>query len=100
MTHAETTSTVTLETCIARNSAFVTSYLDKEIVMMDAQEGRYFSLNPTTTRIWELLSEPRQISSLCDHLMNVYNVEREQCEVQVLKVVSDMHRQGLLVVPA
>jgi hypothetical protein len=89
---------VDLTTRIARNGAFVSSYLDNELVMMDAEEGRYFSLNPTTSRIWELLAEPRQVSSLCDQLMTIYNVERERCETQVLKVLGDMQRQGLVLV--
>jgi Coenzyme PQQ synthesis protein D (PqqD) len=87
-----------LSTQVTRNSALVTSCLDDELVMMDAEEGRYFSLNATTSRIWEMLAKPKRVSDVCDDLMTLYNVDRERCEAQVLKVVSDMHRQGLVLV--
>ena len=87
-----------LETQIKRNSTVVSSWLDNELVMMDAEEGRYFSLNATTTRIWELLAEPRRVNELCQDLMTLYDIDRQRCEVQVLKVLDDLHRQGLVLV--
>jgi hypothetical protein len=85
-----------LTTQVKRNSKFVSSYLDDELVMMDADEGRYFSLNPTTSRIWEMLAEPKRVSDVCKDLMNVYNVERAHCEAQVLSVLGKMRQQGLV----
>ncbi len=96
----ELNTQIELGTHIKRNSSLVSSWLDNELVMMDADEGRYFSLNPTTSRIWEMLAEPTPVSHICDQLMDVYDVDRERCEAQVLKVVSDMHHQGLVLVRA
>jgi Coenzyme PQQ synthesis protein D (PqqD) len=89
-----------LSTQVKRNSSLVSSWLDNELVMMDAEEGRYFSLNATTSRIWELLAEPKRVSDVCDQLMTVYTVDRQRCETQVLKVLGDLHRQGLVLIQA
>ena len=51
--------------------------IDNETVMMDIDQGRYFGLNKTGTRIWALLAEPIVIGDLCDQLTAEFNVPRD-----------------------
>jgi hypothetical protein len=78
----------------------VTDLLETEIedekVMMDIDQGRYYGLNGTGTRIWPLLAEPVLIRDLCDRLAAEFDVPAEQCERDVVGFLSDLLDRGLL----
>ena len=46
------------KTKYVRNSKTISGRLHDEMVMMDIEQGKYFSLNPVATRIWDLLESP------------------------------------------
>ena len=70
--------------------------IDDETVVMDIDQGRYFGLNETGTRIWDLLSEPLVIGDLCDQLTAQFGVPRELCEQQVIDFLGSMMSRGLI----
>jgi hypothetical protein len=70
--------------------------IDGQTVMMDIEQGRYFGLNETGTRIWALLAEPVVIGDLCDQLTDKFDVPREQCERQVIDYLGSLLARGLL----
>lgn len=84
------------ETWYARNSRTISGRLHDELVMMDIEQGRYFSLNPVATRIWELLETPSDIAEICKRLMDEYDVEVEQCRAEVSKVLEELYDMGLV----
>ena len=69
-----------------RKPEVISGKLEDQIVMMDIEKGKYFSMNPVATRVWELLEESSSAGELCDQLLNEFEVSREQCfdEVQEL----------------
>jgi hypothetical protein len=70
--------------------------MDGELVMMNIEQGRYFGLNQTGTRIWALLAEPVVISDLCYKLMAEFNVDQKQCEQEVVAYLENLLTRGLL----
>lgn len=80
----------------SRNSKAISGRLHDEIVMMDLDQGKYFSLNPVATRIWDLLEKPVTVDELCDLLMDEYDVEKEQCHAEVSEHLNEMARIGLV----
>ena len=70
--------------------------IDDQTVMMDIEQGSYFGLNETGTRIWGLLAEPILIGDLCDRLTEEFEVPREQCEQQVVGFLGHLLERGLL----
>ena len=72
-----------------RNSKTISGRLHDELVMMDLDQGKYFSLNPVATRIWDLLEQPMDIDELCGLLTEEYDVDRGRCasEVEELTLV-------------
>lgn len=80
-----------------RNSKTISGRLDDELVMMDIEQGKYFSLNPVATRIWELLESPRSLEDLCDILMDEYDVEKGQCSNETEACLTEMDSFGLLI---
>ncbi len=79
-----------------RNSKTISGRLHDEIVMMDLDQGKYFSLNPVATRIWDLLEKPLGTDELCVVLIDEYDVEPERCRVEVNEHLAEMVRLGLI----
>ena len=79
-----------------RNSRTISGRLHEEMVMMDIAQGKYFSLNPVATRIWELLERPLTAAELCVVLQDEYDVEAERCSVEVEEYLAEMVILGLV----
>ena len=79
-----------------RNSKTISGRLHDELVMMDLEQGKYFSLNPVATRIWDLLEQPVTVEELCGLLMDEYDVEMAQCHGEVSEHLNEMVRMGLV----
>ena len=79
-----------------RNSKTISGRLHDELVMMDIDQGKYFSLNPVATRIWDLLENPLTSDELCLRLIDEYDVEPEQCRIEVEEHLAEMVGMGLV----
>lgn len=64
--------------------------------MMDLEQGKYFSLNPVATRIWDLLEKEMDSSEICSLLMDEYDVSSEQCVIEVEELLEEMGKMGLV----
>jgi len=80
----------------SRNSKTISGRLHDELVMMDLDQGKYFSLNPVATRIWDLLAKPLTTEELCLILIDEYDVEPERCRIEVKEHLAEMVRLGLV----
>ena len=81
---------------IRRRTDCVTAMVEDELVMMSVDLGRYFGLNPTAGRVWELLEEPRTLDDLCDTLQQEYDVAPDTCRQELTALVEDLKQQGLV----
>jgi hypothetical protein len=80
-----------------RNSKTISGRLHDELVMMDIDQGKYFSLNPVATRIWDLLEKPLDTEELCAVLIDEYDVAPEQCRIEVEEHIAEMLKFGLII---
>ena len=79
-----------------RNSRTISGRLHDELVMMDLEQGKYFSLNPVATRIWDLLEKEKTLDELCALLTEEYDVESNQCMDEVRELLEEMEKLGLV----
>lgn len=79
-----------------RSKKTISGKLHDELVMMDMDQGKYFSLNQTATAIWELLEEPLTPEELCDRLTEEFDVEKEQCLEEVKIHLEEMVKLSLV----
>ncbi len=79
-----------------RNNETITGRIHEEIVMMDIEKGKYFSLNPVATDIWELLEKPLTIENLCTKLVDQYEVDPQQCQIDTEQHLKEMITLGLI----
>jgi len=90
-------SKVELETVIARGAEHVETRMVGQTVMMSLARGKYFALDGTGQRVWECLEQPISIGEIIDRLLQEYEVDRAQCEAEVLAFVDELMAQGLTV---
>lgn len=79
-----------------RNSRAISGRLHEELVMMDPEQGKYFSLNRVATRIWDLLEKPMDIDQLCVVLLEEYEISQDRCHEEVGDYLRQMLRLGLI----
>ncbi|HPJ69084.1 MAG TPA: PqqD family protein [Bacteroidales bacterium] len=87
---------IDFKTTYVRNENTISGRLQDEVVMMDIDKGKYFSLNPVATRIWDLIEVPLTIDELCSRLMEEYEVDAEQCQSEVTEVIDEMVKLGVV----
>ncbi len=88
--------TLTAQSRVRRIHDVLDTEIDDQTVMMDIEQGTYFGLSKTATRIWAILAEPMVISDLCDRLTDEFEVPREQCQQQVVAFLGNLLDRGLL----
>ena len=79
-----------------RKNKIISGRLHDELVMMDMDQGKYFSLNPIATRIWDLLEKPLETNELCNLLMEEYEVDPARCHAEVEEHLNEMMKLGLI----
>jgi len=88
---------VELSAVIQRNdSRFIATELGDELVMMDTESGSYIRLNRTAREIWEYSKKPLTVDELVAALLAKYNVEEEQCRVEVVDCLKRMEANFLV----
>ena len=92
----ETSQTLTGSTIVIRRPEPLVATIDGEVVMLHPDEGAYFSLGATGSRVWYLLDRPISVDELCRTLTQEFVVDDAQCRADVVKFVSELATAGLV----
>ena len=68
----------------------LTAEVDKQIVMMDIESGRYLGLDDIGSVMWQRLETPRTFGELIDGLVADYDADRSVIGDDVRKLLLDM----------
>lgn len=79
-----------------RSDAILGAALDDSVLLLNAEAGRYHSLNPIASRIWEMLAEPTDEQGLVARLLTEFEVTPEQCLHEVTVFLAQLRARGLL----
>jgi len=90
-------STLTADSILKVSSSHVSSDLAGEQVILNLDSGVYYGLDEVGTRIWDLLNDSRSIDSVVDALHEEYDVERSELQADVMRLVREMMKAGLVV---
>ena len=72
------------------------SDLDGSVVLLNFKTGVYYTLEDVAARIWNLIQEPRTIAAIRDTIVREYDVEPERCEKDVMRLLDEAARAGLI----
>lgn len=87
---------ISVNTTISHRKDIDTTDLNGDLVMMDLEEGRYFSLNSVGSRIWQLIEEPIKVNKVIDALLEEYEINRSQCEENVLEFLGKLNDSKII----
>ena len=81
---------------IRQSAQVVSSRLGEAGVLVHLQTNRIFEVNATGVRIWELAGTGRTIAEIEDHLRDEFDVEPARLRTELLALVNELSREGLL----
>lgn len=67
-----------------------------EAVILNLKSGVYYGLNEVGARIWQLIQEPRTVTTIGDVLLEEYEVEPECCNRELLALLRELAAIGLI----
>lgn len=73
-----------------------TKLADGDTVLLDMSSRRYFSLNETGARVWDLLKAGRTMAEITADLQQRYEVGADAAAASVERIVSELVSQQLL----
>jgi len=89
---------ITLETTISRADGFTTAPVQDELMMLNVEQGAYYSLDPIAAEIWNMLDGPLSVNEIIENLVKRYDVSPEQCQTDVLAFLGEMHGNGMILI--
>lgn len=71
-------------------------FLDKESVLLNLETERYYGLDETGTRMWQLLTSAPSIEAAYQELRNEFDVESELLRLHLTELLGRLVENGLL----
>lgn len=87
-----------LDSLVMAEPSTPSAEIDGEIVLLDFDSGRYFSLEAVAGEIWRAIEAPRRIDMLCDDLAASYDVPLDRVRSTVLPFLSSLADKRLITV--
>ena len=88
----------TLTSRVRVNDDVLFQELQGEAVLLNLKSGVYFGLDPVGTRIWQLFGEHQVLAEIARTIVAEYDVAEDRCSADLLALVADLERQGLVAV--
>src|SRR5579859_152213 len=71
-------------------------FLDNESVLLNIETERYFGLDETGTRMWQLVTAAPKIEVAYQQLLDEYDVEAELLRANLTELLTRLVENGLL----
>lgn len=84
------------ETRIVRKSNNLSSHVDNEVVILNVHKAEYSGLDEVGTDIWKELETPILVDDLVSIMIEKYNVEKQQCTLDVIEFVNELVENDLV----
>ncbi|MDZ7817300.1 MAG: lasso peptide biosynthesis PqqD family chaperone [Aliarcobacter sp.] len=81
---------------IKRNNDLLSSEMDDELVMMNLESNNYYGLNKIGKDIWEILEENQTLESLCNKLIEKYDVSFEECKNDITPFLEKLKESNII----
>ncbi|MFA6010636.1 MAG: PqqD family protein [Desulfobacteraceae bacterium] len=79
------------------NDKVVSTMVDGEIVMMDADSGSYYALNSVGTFIWELVKERRKVGDIAIEVARAFDVVKEKSDQELVQFLEKLMSENLVI---
>jgi hypothetical protein len=83
-------------TVVTVNNDYVYCKVEDEMVLLGMEDGIYYGLNPVGAFIWEQIKEPKTIDQIRDAILDEYDVEKGECERDLLELLKELTEKGMV----
>ena len=90
------TKQISLQTVVAQIPGNIVSDMGGEKVMMNIDNGKYYNLGEIGGDIWTLIEKSISVQEVVEALLTEYQVEREECDEQVLTFLQQLYNEKLI----
>ncbi len=92
------TTKLGMDTVVSRAEGFSTAQVQDDLMMLNLEQGAYYSLDSIGAEIWKLLDHPATVQALVNQLLERYQVSPAQCEADVLAFLEEIQKYGMILV--
>ncbi|WML45836.1 lasso peptide biosynthesis PqqD family chaperone [Neobacillus sp. PS3-40] len=87
---------ISIKSPIKQCEGNIVSDMDGDKVMLSIKNGKYYNLGSLGGEIWDLIKAPIKINQLITILISEYQIEKSECEQQVLTFIEQLYSEGLI----
>jgi hypothetical protein len=84
------------ESLVVRAGELDSTDLAGEVVIFNRKSKMYYGLNAMGGRVWGLLETSHTVTALRDALVAEFGVAAEQCEQDLLTLLQQLEKEGLI----
>ena len=89
---------ISLQQQVSVSDRVVFRDLGGEAILLNLDSGQYYGLDEVGSRVWDLLVRQSSLSTICDRLVDEYDVDTRTLENDILSLVGDLARHGLVAI--
>ena len=84
------------EAQVSRSADAHCSNLEGEAILLNLDNGMYYSMNGMGTELWDVLESPCSVKTLLSHLMSFENVLEESAQRDLGEFLWSLSTEGLI----
>lgn len=78
------------------NSNIIAKDLQGEMVLLNKENGDYFTLNSMGSEVYNLISDGMETGDIIDLLFERYEIEYDKLRADILALIEEMKRKNIL----
>jgi hypothetical protein len=94
------TTALTPDTRVEIAAQILSTEVEAEAVLLNAESGRYYGLNEVGARVWALLQGERRLGTVHRRLLDEYEVAPERLWEDLVELVRELHAEGMVRIDA
>ena len=79
-----------------RSQDAIFSEVGDDVVALHVHRGQCYGMEKVTADVWNLLTEPSDMESICSRLVERYEVQPEVCRADVARLLDQLVKEGLV----
>ena len=83
---------------VLRDQNVLSSSVEGQVVLLNLEKGSYYTLDAVGADIWQMLDKPVVVGKIIAKLLQDYDATPEQIENDVLELLTDLGREGLILI--
>lgn len=87
---------LTLNTALHLPAHVSFSIVGEDAFLLNTQTNKYYGLEKVGTRLWELLTDGKSLQDAHQIILSEYEVAPDQLEQDILKLLEDLQKNGLV----